>query len=325
MSAWTRVLSLIVITVLVFAGCGTPSGSGRTTNRPSAFTTTPCSFTVGGAFLPADVRCGYLSVPENRQSDNSRTIRLAVAVFKAPLANPAPDPLIYVEGGPGSQLIRPMAPSIIASGMPNYVGNRDLILVDQRGVGLSKPSLACRQQETLQQCHARLVKDGIDLSAYNTVENAADIAELGPALGYKQVNLFGNSYGTSLTLQVMRDYPQGIRSVVMDGITGPTFDVFNDYNAHTWQSFQQVFQDCAASSSCNSEYPRLQQTFTQLLARLQAHPVTIRVYSSALHRSATGKLNGVAVWNGLREILADPRSVPQVPQMIASVARGDYR
>jgi pimeloyl-ACP methyl ester carboxylesterase len=135
MSAWTRVLSLIVITVLVFAGCGTPSSSGRTTNRPSAFT-------VGGAFLPADVRCGYLSVPENRQSDNSRTIRLAVAVFKAPLANPAPDPLIYLEGGPGSQLIRPMAPSIIASGMPNYVGNRDLILVDQRGVGLSK-SLSC--------------------------------------------------------------------------------------------------------------------------------------------------------------------------------------
>ena len=44
------------------------------------------------------------------------------------------------------------------------------------------------------------------------------------------------------------DHPEGIRSVVMDGITGPGFDVYNDYNANIWYGLQQLFTDCAGSS-----------------------------------------------------------------------------
>jgi pimeloyl-ACP methyl ester carboxylesterase len=322
----TRALSLVVLTVLLLAGSSSASSARSFANRQAAFQAASCPFKVAyGLFDAAHVRCGYVTVPENRRVDNGRPVKLAVAVFKSPSAHPAPDPLVYLEGGPGSQLVGPMGPSVVASGMPHYVGNRDLILVDQRGAGLSRPSLACRPKETLQQCRARLVKSGIDLAGYNTVENAADIAALGPALGYKQVDLFGNSYGTTLALQVMRDFPRAIRAVVMDGITGPTFDVFNDYNGGTWRSLQAVFAGCAASSYCNRTYPHLQKTFIQLLARLQTHPAKVRIYVIALHRYVTGTFRAVDVWSGLGEVLANPRMVPYVPQMIAGVARGDYR
>src|SRR5579885_1781739 len=196
--------------------------------------------------------------------------------------------------GPGGAIVVSWGASIVATGLHmDFVGNRDLILVDQRGTGLSQPQLACPEISragwqaldrhlsdpatvhleygALRACRARLVKAGIDLSAYNTVENAADIAALRTALGYKEVDLYGGSYGSTLALQVMRDHPQGIRSVVMDAVADPLFDVYNDFIPSTWNALQRVFKECAAVPSCNTAHPHLRQTFMRAVARLQAH------------------------------------------------------
>ena len=91
-------------------------------------------------------------------------------------------------------------------------------MFDQRGTGYSTPSLKCPeilqlQYDTLnihlsaaaseqmelqavQTCHDRLLKAGVDLNAFNVQENAADVHDLIQALGYKQANLYGVSYGT---------------------------------------------------------------------------------------------------------------------------------
>jgi pimeloyl-ACP methyl ester carboxylesterase len=325
MSLPTRALSFATLAILVLAGCGSPSGSRSPTAGYTAFEPTSCPFPVAqGAFTPSHIRCGYLVVPENRQAETGKTVKLAVAVFKSPSRNPAPDPLIYLEGGPGSPLVDAEGPSIVASGMPDYVGNRDLILVDQRGAGLSQPSLACETGDSWQNCRMRLARERIDLSAYNTVESAADIAALGPALGYKKVDLFGNSYGTTLALQVMRDHPKGIRAVVMDGITGPTFNTYDGYNAYLWYGLRQIFKDCAASPACSSNHPHLQQTFVHLLARLQAHPATVAGYSPKLDRTVSATMTGLGLWVTMREIVADPTGPPLVPSIIDNFAAGDY-
>jgi pimeloyl-ACP methyl ester carboxylesterase len=41
------------------------------------------------------------------------------------------------------------------------------------------------------------------------------------ALGYQTYNLYGISYGTKLALETMRVAPDGIRSVVIDGVAPP--------------------------------------------------------------------------------------------------------
>src|SRR5438045_3908040 len=84
---------------------------------------------------------GRLVVPENRSNPRGRLIELAFVRFKATAAKPGP-PVVYLAGGPGGS-------GITTAGGPRFhlfmamraVG--DVIALDQRGVGQSKPSLAC--------------------------------------------------------------------------------------------------------------------------------------------------------------------------------------
>ena len=72
-----------------------------------------------------------------------------------------------------------------------------------------------------QACHDRLVQHGVDLSAYNSAATAADIEDLRVVLGYSKWNLYGGSYGSRIALTVMRDFPQGVRSVILDSAIPP--------------------------------------------------------------------------------------------------------
>ena len=81
--------------------------------------------------LPAlrTARCGFLVVPENRSDPRGRTIRLAVAVVPAVAERPAPEPLVFLEGGPGGSAFLESQRLVDAG----FNRDRDLILVDQRG------------------------------------------------------------------------------------------------------------------------------------------------------------------------------------------------
>ena len=89
-----------------------------------------------------------------------------------------------------------------------------LDLLDERD-----PDIALRTQfDAWMACRDRLVSEGHNLSAYNTTQNAADVNSIRIALGYDQVNLYGGSYGSLLAQAAMRDYPAGIRSVVLTSV-----------------------------------------------------------------------------------------------------------
>jgi len=72
------------------------------------------------------------------------------------------------------------------------------------------------------------VHQGVNLSAYNTQESAADIEDLRIALGYQQLNLYGVSYGSLLVLDTMRFFPQSVRSAVIDGVVPPQLQPCGD-------------------------------------------------------------------------------------------------
>ena len=121
--------------------------------------------------------------------------------------------------------------------------NRDVIFMSQRGTYTARPKLTCPvvdrwAEKTLnmpydapatgrayvaatKKCRAQLLKKGVDLGAYNTLESSNDLEELRQALGVKEWNVYGISYGTDLALNYMRMHPQGIRSVGIDGVFPP--------------------------------------------------------------------------------------------------------
>ena len=201
----------------------------------SAFQTTSCPFKLAAGVVEGkDVRCGYLTVPADHSRPQGTTIRLAVAIFKASYSNPAPDPVVDLQGGPGTQLLATIGPVLTPTNLPHFqLGDRDLILLDQRGVGYSQPSLGCQASETLLACHDRLVRQGINLNDYNTIQNAEDVHDLVHALGYHQVTLWGISYGTRLALTVMRLFSADIRSVVLDSTSPPQVNIDTGFPAAT--------------------------------------------------------------------------------------------
>ena len=220
--------------------------------------------------------CGRLLVPENRTKADSPTIELAVAILRAGDQSAEADPIVYLAGGPGGSALSDFSDDPESWTEYAFTRQRDLIFIDQRGTGYSSPSLNCPELEseaggegeTELDCRDRLEAEGIDLTAYNTTENAADIAALIRALGYDHWNILGISYGTRLGLAVMRDHPQGIRSVVLDSPFPPNADTPGQEAGNTWSAFQALFADCAADPECDEAFPDLETVFLETVAWL---------------------------------------------------------
>jgi len=116
-----------------------------------------------------------------------------------------------------------------------------------------------------QACYDRLTDDGINLSMYNSAQNAADVAALRTALDYEEVNLFGISYGTRLGLTIMRDHPEGIRSVILDSVYPPQVNGYEQGAYVFYRALRRVFNDCATDAACDAAYPDLEQVFYKRL------------------------------------------------------------
>jgi len=293
--------------------------------------------------LPAlqNARCGFLVVPENRSKPEGRTIRLAVAIVPAVAQQPAPDPLVHLTGGPGGVAILE-AQQLVDAG---FNRDRDLILMDQRGTFLSEPALTCevidrfnRLQVALpldarstrrkhvaatRKCRRQLVAKGIDIAAYNTTENAADFADLRRALGYDQWDVFGVSYGTDLALTILRDHPEGLRSVILDSTVPPSIVELSEFWPNARDGFQNIFRACTAQARCHSSFPNLERTFTKLVRRLESDPVRTTVPDPNTGQPTPVVLDGGALANWLVTMSFYTPSFKDVPSLIAQLAAGD--
>ncbi len=181
------------------------------------------------------VECGFLTVPADYDDLAAGTMRLAVAVLPA-LSGSAGVPVAYLDGGPGSKTLEALP--FVYPMLAEMQAGRDVVVFDQRGTGFSEPSLDCseikeltldlvglalspeeearRALDAVGSCRDRLAGEGIDLSLFHSGANAADVDLLRAALGYDQWDLYGVSYGTQLGQTVMRDFPDGVRRVVLD-------------------------------------------------------------------------------------------------------------
>lgn len=271
-----------------------------------------------------DVECGYLTVPEDRSNSSSPTIQLAYAVLHAASDAVKPDPIIYLSGGPGGNAVAELDGWI---GTP-YIQDRDLVLLDQRGTGYSQPTLNCPEVEqgddnALQACHDRLVSEGVNLQAYNSLENAADVADLRIALGYDQWNLFGISYGTRLALTVLRDHPEGVRSVVIDSVYPPEVNSWEEYGANTADVFHRLFEACAQNADCNAAYPDLENVFYDTVGKLNDNPASY-TGTDASGASTEKSMSGNDLIDRVFQVMYVSSSIPALPQVITEVANGNY-
>lgn len=246
--------------------------------------------------------CGHLIVLEDRARPDGRRVRLPIVVIKASGGKRQADPVVFLSGGPGQGV------GLDKDQMEDWwdydqywswMKSRDLILFEQRGTGIAEPSLNCPEldargielvqvmqdqarvraiyAEALELCRARLTGEGIDLSKYGSRDAAADLAELRQAMGLKQWNLAGVSYGTRLALTVMRDYPEGLRAVVLDSPYPPEVRAYETQHAAIEAAFRKLFAACRVTDYCRINYPEMERSLFKTIAWLDTRPLPVTV------------------------------------------------
>ena len=114
-------------------------------------------------------------------------------------------------------------------------------------------------------CFDELTAKGVPLAAYNTTQNALDLPVIMSALGYRDYNIYGISYGTKLGLEVMRVAPQNVRSVILDGVAPSWVNLYNSFAMKTDEAIQHLVDHCAADRVCNEAYPELGRIVVETL------------------------------------------------------------
>ena len=282
---------------------------------------------------------GYLEVLENRNLLNGRTIQIPVYIFKSRNANPKRDPIIYTVGGPGSTTM----PSAQYMKYYQYLDDRDFILVEQRGNFYAKPHLDCPEwsnaiyqsnlpnteianldslfEEAARACKERLEQNGIDLEGYNTLEIAADINELAEALGIDEYNLLTISYSTKIAQVLLRDYPEKIRSVVMDSPLPLEVNYDEESVENLLSAIFKLLSDCENQIPCNKAFPQIKNRFQHYLIEKTKSPLEVVIENPNTGNPETFRLTGqdlVTVFTS-----ASTGDIRDVPFEINKLLNGD--
>ena len=236
-----------------------------------------------------DARCGTFVVPENRTKPNGRTIGLHVVVLPA-FSKPArKDAVTYLAGGPGE------AATDKAADLSKQLGAlhlyRDILLVDQRGTGGSSP-------------------DGGDVTQYGTRMAMDDLEAVRAALGYRQLDVLGSSYGATAAQIYLKLHPSSVRTLILSGATAIDVPFFDRYAVNAQRALDQLANLCASDPDCRKAFPGWERQFGELVKAWNAHPehgMTGDEFASVVH-----------------VMLLDGTKAVSIPLVVSSAAKGDY-
>ncbi|MFN9280985.1 MAG: alpha/beta fold hydrolase [Betaproteobacteria bacterium] len=285
--------------VNVAAATGLAS-TGNATTAANATNTWPA--TTNATLLPCrlkgleqEARCGSVRRALDPAQAQGPQIEVHFAVLPALARHKKEDPVFFFAGGPGQSAIA--LAGTLARPLARLTNRRDVVLIDQRGTGRSAPlhcpeppatqSLRERadpaaQALRLRECRAALQKlPHGDLRHYTTTVAMADAEAVRQALGAPRINLMGGSYGTRAALEYLRQFPQAVRRVVIDGVAPPDMVLPASFSTDAQAALDALFAACQAEPACARDHPQLRERWAVLLKSLPrevsvVHPLTGR-------------------------------------------------
>jgi pimeloyl-ACP methyl ester carboxylesterase len=294
-------------------------------------------------------RCGILTVPERWDAAATRSLHLRFVVFRGD-AGGAADPVIYLAGGPG-------APAQIDAASVGYwwdwiaraawLRKRDLVVFDDRGVGLSEPAMNCPEladaayrvygealspdqdnaiwSSAAQRCRERLTASGIDLAGYNTAAIVEDVHSLITQLGYRSWNLLATSYGTRVALRFVGRWREGTRAVVLDSVYPPNVAAYAESGPAAARVFAALFRECDEDKACHAAFPDIAKRFEQVVRRAAVTPVRVELPGPRGGPPFVARLDDGRLIDALFYAFYDWRRIGELPAIIAALAASDTR
>jgi pimeloyl-ACP methyl ester carboxylesterase len=282
-----------------------------------------------------DFQCATLAVPIDYSKLSTGTFEIALLKYEARTSKKLGS-LIVNPGGPGgSGVDYAYAAEYIFS--PAILDRYDIVGFDPRGVSRSAPIRCLNDKELDANNNSDSKPDNekefqqilIDtkkyveickgknkhLTSYGTANVARDMDILREAVGDKQLNYMGKSYGTYLGTLYAQFFPDKVGRVVLDGAVDPTISNFQQTLTQAVgfdQAFSSFSKDCRSKKNCplpkgkDAAIAEMKKLFAQAAKtplpikssnRSLSETMMVLGTASAMYDSATG-------WPKLRKAIA---------------------
>jgi pimeloyl-ACP methyl ester carboxylesterase len=265
----------------------TGTSEGPPTAQPSATTTASIALRpatdqiledLDGELCPeSEFTCVTLDMPlDHFDPSDSRTIPVTFAVM--PATGERSGVFVTATGGPGSSGIS-VADSYTEALDPAIPQSYDIVFFDQRGVamsgGLSCPAAAAAyyrvsgtnalgfDQEALTTASATFAQDCVDevgdpelLPYLGTDQVAADLDLFRETMGYEDIALYGESYGTQVSQTYAAAYEDRLSRMILDGTVDLTLEglaFFEEQATAFGQTLQSTLDFCAGDEFCATD------------------------------------------------------------------------
>jgi len=303
----TSILSFIIVIFSLSISCLAQSEYGQ-------FTEAECPIKISEELASSgNFTFGYMTVPEFHKNPEGKPIELAVAIFKCRAEEAKYDPLILNSGGPGMSNLEDFVPTFDGPLGNLFLYDRDVVIIELRGLKHSKPNLHTPElaelqvellekhlsseelinayKEVITTIRKKFVDQGINISAYNYWETASDIAFVMEKLGYEKFAAFGNSAGTFVAQYLLMDHADKLSALSLNAIANVP-PGFNKMCATSVDKLESIFEEIEQNETYAKAYPDLKMRFLSTLEALNESPDTITVLLPGQTEQSNVVLNG---------------------------------
>lgn len=245
--------------------------------------------------------------------------------------------MAVLQGGPGG------ASTDLAAWLPQQSYTQ--VFIDQRGTGFAGAEFDCpefdavlpslleipiddveaTEAEALASCADRLAGEPL-LDHADSAIHADDVTTVMLGLGHvHEWYAYGVSYGSTIAMELLREPRPGLAGVVLDGVYPVTLDLDRAVGVSAQSSVDAIARACAADEGCDSGGADFATLLDDLVARLDAAPITVAVgrSDSGFGRELDVRLDGARLADLVFILLYSERNVAGLPAALAGLAAGD--
>lgn len=286
-----------------------------------------------------DAQLGRMTVPLRRAHPESGSVELAFVRLRSGDAKSAA-PIVYLAGGPGASGVNAARNPYALPSLARLARTADVILLDQRGIGMSSPRPVCAAKPLEPQarfassaemmprilaearaCVEEWRAKGVDVAGFTVAESAADVDDLRRALGASRISLLGHSYGTYLALAVIRAYGDTVERAALLATAGP-----GDMRKLPLVLDTQLAKLSLLTRedpSIGKEVPDMTALLRRVLAKLEREPIAVTITDRSRKEKVQVRIGPEALQRILMADIGDGNDFPVFPALLLTIERGD--
>jgi len=215
---------------------------------------------------------------------------------------------------------------------------------------LAKPSLECNEEDESEEdddlvknkdeedkeennddylayltaCQDRLVSEGVDFNAFNTAEIAHDMEFVRKVFDFSEINFYGVSYGSHIAQYLAAYHPDGIRSIILDGVASVPLNYLDKTFSYANDLFENYLTSCEDDPSCSQDYPDLVNRINEIIINLDENPITIALHDPNSSDKVTEEITGENFISHLVYMFRMDSSYAILPYLVTQAENGHF-